>query len=252
MGFFHEGHLSLMREGQKHGNILIVSIFVNPTQFGPGEDFETYPRDVERDLGLAEKEGVDVVFTPDREQFYSPSYQTSVTLRKLPSHLCGLSRPHFFGGVATVVTKLFNVVQPHAAVFGEKDFQQLTIIRQMVRDLNFNIKIIGAPIVREPDGLAMSSRNAYLTSQQRVSALCLYDALCQAKKRVAGGETSALKLIEEAKRRILSFPDTTIDYISICDPGTLEDVSEADRPVLMALAVNIGQTRLIDNMPLNP
>jgi len=159
MGFLHEGHLSLIRVGKKHGDDMVVSIFVNPTQFGPSEDLETYPRDLERDLDLLQKEGVNAVFTPDADEIYGEKYQTYVELEKLPNYLCGLSRPVFFKGVATVVTKLFNIVKPHVTIFGQKDYQQLTIIRQMVRDLNFDIEVIGAPTVRESGGLAMSSRN---------------------------------------------------------------------------------------------
>jgi pantoate--beta-alanine ligase len=252
MGFLHEGHLSLMREARKHGDVLILSIFVNPTQFGPDEDFETYPRDLERDLQLAENESADVVFIPDRQQFYGARYQTQVTLQSLPNHLCGLSRPHFFGGVATIVTKLFNVVQPHVAVFGEKDFQQLMIVRQMVDDLNFDIKIVGAPIVREPDGLAMSSRNAYLKGAQRTTARCLYQGLCLAQQLVSEGEASAVAILAKVKGDISALAETSIDYITICDPDTLENVDRIDQPVLMAMAVKVGQTRLIDNMILKP
>ena len=187
MGFLHEGHLALMREGKAHGDDLVVSIFINPTQFGPGEDLETYPRNLERDLDLVRKEGVDAVFVPDLHEIYGDRFQTYVELEKLQNYLCGNSRPAFFKGVATVVAKLFNIVKPHVAVFGQKDYQQLVIVRQMVRDLNLDITVIGAPTVREPDGLAMSSRNTYLTPEQRVSALSLYQSLINAQVLLESG-----------------------------------------------------------------
>ncbi|CAN2041616.1 Pantothenate synthetase [Candidatus Magnetomoraceae bacterium gMMP-15] len=248
MGYLHEGHLSLLRQARKKGNCVALSIFVNPTQFGPNEDFEVYPRNMERDLGLAEQENVDVVFTPDTSALYGNNYQTYVSLEKLPNHLCGLSRPVFFRGVATVVTKLFNIIKPHIALFGQKDYQQLMVIRQMVRDLNFDIEIMGCPIVRESDGLAMSSRNTYLSEEQRPSALSLYSALVQTKQRVKIGELNAKQLINGACNFILSHPKTEIDYIKICDLVTLEDIDIIKGQCLMALAVKVGKVRLIDNM----
>ena len=187
MGFLHEGHLSLIREGRAYGEDLVVSIFVNPAQFGPGEDLESYPRDFERDLDLLRKEGVTAVFSPDAQEMYGENFQTFVELEKLPKHLCGLSRPVFFRGVATVVTKLFNIVKPHVAIFGEKDYQQLMVIRQLVRDLNFEIKIVGTRTIRETDGLAMSSRNTYLSENQRISALALSRSLNKAQELVENG-----------------------------------------------------------------
>jgi len=252
MGFLHEGHLSLMRKGRELGDDLAISIFVNPTQFGPGEDLDAYPRDLDRDLALAEKEQVDVVFTPDNTELYTEKFQTYVNLEKLPNHLCGISRPIHFKGVATVVAKLFNIVKPHVAIFGEKDYQQLVIIRQMVRDLDFDIEIVGAPIVREPDGLAMSSRNSYLSTEQRFSALSLYKSLIKARELVENGITDAAQIIDAASTVIKSHKETRIDYIAICDPETLVDITSVDRPVLMALAVKVGKIRLIDNMALNP
>jgi len=252
MGFLHEGHLSLIREGKTHGDDLVVSIFVNPTQFGPGEDLETYPRDLERDLDLVRKEGADAVFVPDVHEIYGDRFQTYVELEKLPNHLCGNSRPVFFKGVATVVAKLFNIVKPHVAVFGQKDYQQLVIIRQMVRDLNFDITVIGGPTVREPDGLALSSRNTYLTPEQRESALSLCQALDTAQSLLESGTKDASEIIDSATDLIQSYPDTEIDYIAICDPETLVDVETIDRPVRMALAVKVGKARLIDNMLLKP
>lgn len=252
MGFLHEGHLSLMRKGRELGDDLVISIYVNPTQFGPGEDLDAYPRDLDRDLALARKEGVDAVFTPDDNELYGEDYQTFVTLEELPNHLCGVSRPIHFRGVATVVSKLFNIVKPHLSVFGQKDYQQLIIIRQMVRDLNFDIEIVGAPIVREPDGLAMSSRNSYLTPAQRNSALSLYNALKKAQAFIESGTREAARIIDETSRFIESHPETNIDYISICDPATLADIQIVDRPALMALAVKVGKPRLIDNVMLSP
>jgi pantoate--beta-alanine ligase len=252
MGFLHAGHLSLIREGKKHGDDMVVSIFVNPTQFGPSEDLETYPRDLERDLDLLQKEGVNAVFTPDADEIYGEKYQTYVELERLPNHLCGLSRPLFFKGVATVVTKLFNIVKPHVTIFGQKDYQQLTVIRQMVRDLNLDIKVVGAPTVREPDGLAMSSRNTYLTPDQRISALSLNKSLHKAQTLVENGLKDADKIIDTAAELIRSHPETEIDYITICDPETLDDMKTIDKPALMALAVKIGKARLIDNMILKP
>ncbi len=247
MGYFHEGHLALMREGRKHGDALIISIFVNPTQFGPSEDFQTYPRDPDRDASLAESVGVDVVFAPEAEAMYDKAYQTYVDLEMLPQYLCGPSRPGHFRGVATVVAKLFNIVRPHVAIFGEKDYQQFVIIRRMVRDLHLDIRIIGVPIVREPDGLAMSSRNTYLSEDERRSALSLLQALQQAHKNVAQGIRDAGQLIHEASELIRSYPYTKIDYVAVCDPETLENVSRVEGPTLMALAVWVGKTRLIDN-----
>jgi len=252
MGYLHKGHLSLIRKGGKIGDCLVVSIFVNPAQFAPEEDFENYPRDLERDLELARKNGADVVFTPDDKELYSNDYQTYVNLKELPNHLCGISRPIFFSGVATVVTKLFNIVKPHFAIFGQKDYQQLVIIRQMVCDLNFDIEIIGAETVRDHDGLAMSSRNVYLTSEQRNSALCLYKSLQKAQDLLSSGINDSEIIIDSASEIIKSGTNTEIDYIAVCDPKTLIDIKKIDRQALMALAVKVGKTRLIDNMILIP
>ena len=248
MGFLHEGHLSLMREGRELADHVVVSIFVNPTQFGPGEDLEAYPRNFERDCELAEKTGADVIFAPDdNSELYGKNFQTYVRLEKLPDHLCGISRPVHFKGVATVVTKLFNIVKPHVAIFGQKDYQQLLVIRQMVRDLNFDIRIVGSPIVREPDGLAMSSRNSYLTAEQRQYGLSLHQSLEKAQELLDAGITKSSELIHAAREIITSHPETSVDYITICDPETLDDMETIDRPALMALAVEVGKTRLIDN-----
>lgn len=249
MGCLHEGHLSLLRIAKIYGDYSVLSIFVNPTQFGANEDFDSYPKQFEKDAEAAEKEGVDVIFAPDKESLYGNGYETYITLENLPHHLCGLSRPGHFRGVATIVTKLFNIVKPHAAVFGEKDFQQLAVIRRMTRDLNLDVKIIGAPIVREPDGLAMSSRNIYLTQAQRPSALSLYQSLLMAKDMVGEGETSAARVIKKVSGHIESFPETEIDYVTLSDPDSLDEVEKIDGTVLLALAVRVGgKCRLIDNM----
>jgi pantoate--beta-alanine ligase len=252
MGFLHQGHLSLMEKGKSLAERLVVSIFVNPTQFGPDEDLAAYPKDEVRDLEITRRAGVDAVFIPEVQQIYPPGCQTVVSLKFLPGHLCGLSRPGHFDGVATVVAKLLGIVRPHTALFGEKDFQQLTIIRQMVKDLEMGIDIVGAPIVREADGLAMSSRNMYLTGDQRQRATCLYQTLMESRQFVDNGETRAEAIIRSAASRISAVPEATIDYITICDPGTLEDVPVVNGPVLMAVAVTVGKPRLIDNMILSP
>jgi pantoate--beta-alanine ligase len=252
MGFLHDGHLSLMRIGRQKADVLVVSVFVNPKQFGPGEDFETYPRDLHRDMELIRPAGADVVFTPSVRDIYPPGFETYVSLDRLPKHLCGLSRPVFFRGVATVVTKLFNMVKPHVAVFGEKDFQQLLVIRTMVRDLGMGIAIVGGPIVREADGLAMSSRNSYLTGGQRPAALSLYRSLVQARQMVRSGQTDASRLIAAAADTIRAHAENVIDYVAVCDPASLEPIERLTGPALMALAVRVGTTRLIDNMILEP
>ena len=252
MGFLHEGHLSLMRVGRQLTDSLVASIFVNPAQFGPGEDFETYPRDLDRDLDLCRQEKVDIVFTPSRSELYPENYQTTVRLDALPNHLCGISRPVFFTGVATVVTKLFNMVKPHIAVFGEKDYQQLLVIRQMVQDLNLDIEIVGSPLVREPDGLAMSSRNDYLTAPQRPAALSLFRSIYKARQLVDSGIRESSRILLEAEKIIGAHAENEIDYLSICDLQTLDNVEIIDRPVLMALAVRVGKVRLIDNIVLEP
>ncbi len=252
MGYLHEGHLSLIRTARENSDLLVVSIFVNPAQFAPTEDFDSYPRNMERDFELTRKEGVDIVFAPEACELYPEGFQTYVNLDKIPGHLCGLSRPIFFRGVATVVAKLFNIVKPHAAVFGKKDYQQLMAIRRMVRDLDMGIEIIGGETVREKDGLAMSSRNAYLSKELRESALSLHRTLMKSKEAVESGIADASGIIGEAEEFISSFPETNIDYVAICDPETLEDMLVVDRPALMALAVKVGSTRLIDNMIIEP
>ena len=250
MGFFHEGHLELMRVARKHSDILLISIFVNPTQFGPGEDLDQYPRDREGDLFKAREVGVDVVFMPSSEDMYPEGCQTSVQVEKVANHLCGLSRPGHFKGVTTVVNKLFNITKPHLAVFGQKDYQQLTVISRMVMDLNMDIQILGVPTVREEDGLAMSSRNSYLSVEERKSALCLKKSLDLALRIFRGGERSAAAVRHAVEDVIRNHPFTHIDYVSLCDPVTLEETETLGEETLLALAVRVGKTRLIDNCVL--
>jgi pantoate--beta-alanine ligase len=251
MGYLHEGHLSLIRIARELCDFLVVSIFVNPSQFAPHEDFDAYPRNFQRDFEMTEKEGVDIIFAPEIDDLYPSDFQTYVSLEKIPMHLCGISRPIFFRGVATVVTKLFNSVKPHTAVFGKKDYQQLLVIRRMVSDLHMDIDIIGGETIREHDGLAMSSRNTYLTKTQRESALSLNKALKSAQTAIESGIIEASRIISKTKEFISSHPETQIDYVTICDPETLEDIQVINRPALMALAVKVGSTRLIDNMIFN-
>ena len=251
MGFFHEGHLELMRVARKHADIVLISIFVNPIQFGPKEDLATYPRDLEGDLLKAEKEGVDLVFAPTAPDMYPDNFQTRISVEKVTKHLCGLSRPTHFDGVTTVVAKLFNITKPHFAVFGQKDFQQLTVVTRMVRDLNMDVRIIGMPTVREPDGLAMSSRNSFLNPEERKSALCLKRSLDLARNLVSRGEHRADALIQAVRELILAQPFTEIDYANICDPVSMEDVATVEGETLLALAVRVGKTRLIDNCLLS-
>ncbi|WP_432822519.1 pantoate--beta-alanine ligase [Trichloromonas sp.] len=247
MGYLHAGHRSLLEEGRKRGDLLVLSIFVNPTQFGQGEDFESYPRDLSSDAALAEAAGVDLIFAPEAQQMYPRGYATYVDVEGLTDTLCGRSRPGHFRGVTTVVCKLFTIVQPHLALFGCKDFQQLAVIRRMTADLNLPVEIVGMPIVREADGLAMSSRNVYLSPEERTRALALVDALRLAARLAHGGERSAAAIIEAVSARILSEPDALIDYIQICQKDSLEDQSVVGRDSVLLLAVKIGKTRLIDN-----
>ena len=247
MGYFHEGHLHLMKEAKKMADHVVVSIYVNPTQFGPKEDFSRYPRDVERDVKMAEGVSVDVIFYPTNRAMYPKDYQTYVDVEKVTQNLCGMSRPGHFRGVTTVCNKLFNIVKPHVAVFGKKDFQQFMAVKRMVEDLNMDLEIIGLPTVREKDGLAMSSRNKYLSKNERQSALSLVRSLKLAQKLYSGGERRASVIINAAEKLIKKSPDTTIDYIQICDTKTLKDVNQIKRQAVMALAVKVGKTRLIDN-----
>ena len=247
MGFFHEGHLELMRVAKRNADAVIISIFVNPTQFGPSEDFAAYPRDMEGDLAKAKNAGVDIAFTPSVREMYPEGFQTTVSVGNLTNHLCGLSRPGHFQGVTTVVAKLFNIAKPHIAVFGQKDFQQLTVITKMVKDLNMDVQVVGMPTYREPDGLAMSSRNTYLSGAERKSALALKKSLDFASGMYDRGERDAAGIKAAVEETILSHPHTEIDYVTVCDPVTLEDVETLTGETLIALAVRVGKTRLIDN-----
>ena len=250
MGYLHHGHARLMQEGRKLGDVLIVSIFVNPTQFGPGEDFEKYPRDWDRDEQLCESAGVDVIFAPTAEEIYPHGYQTSITVSQVTQNLCGVSRLTHFQGVATVVAKLFNCTKPHVALFGEKDFQQLVVIQRMVKDLNMDIQIIGVPTVREQDGLAMSSRNTYLSADERMSALSLSRGLARARELFQQGERSALVLIATVRQIIEKEKCAAVEYVKVCDIETLQDIDVISQSAVMALAVKIGKARLIDNIVL--
>ena len=251
MGYLHEGHLSLVRIAREKADAVVVTIFVNPKQFGPGEDYKNYPRDWERDEKLVTDAGADCIYAPSPEEMYPDGHQTSVRVTHLTQHLCGISRPAHFEGVTTVVAKLFNAVKPHVAIFGEKDFQQLQVIRRMVRDLDMDVEIVGAPIVREPDGVAMSSRNKYLTPGEREAARVLSQTLFEVQKMCEAGERDALKLSRHACDRISAEPLARIDYIKICDRETLEDLTQIRRSAVMALAVFFGKARLIDNMVLS-
>lgn len=250
MGYLHAGHLSLVHEARRRSDLTVASVFVNPLQFGAGEDLERYPRDPERDAMLLSKSGTDVLFLPDARALYPQGFQTTVAVDAVTRGLCGASRPMHFRGVTTVVAKLFNIVKPHLAVFGRKDFQQLVTIRRMVADLNFDVEIVGAPIVREADGLAMSSRNAYLSPRERAAALCLSRALWAAAARVEQGETECRTILAAVRRVIAEEPLARLDYAAVVDPDTLEDVPAVNNQAVVALAVRIGKTRLIDNCVL--
>ncbi len=252
MGYFHEGHLSLMRRAKADEGAVIVSIFVNPLQFGPQEDYEHYPRDFERDRQMAESVGVDALFYPEVSEIYPPGFQTEVRVKQLSQPLCGRSRPGHFEGVATVVLKLFNIVTPDRAYFGEKDYQQMRIIQQMVRDLNLPVQIVPCPIVREPDGLAMSSRNVYLSPAERQAATVLYRSLQWAREQVQSGEQDAVRIQRGVYERLAREPLAQIDYVELVDAKTLEPVNRIERPTLLALAVYFGKARLIDNIVLVP
>jgi len=247
MGYLHKGHLSLMEEGRKLGDCLVTSIYVNPTQFGPSEDLAKYPRDFKRDESLCSGVGVDVIFYPGDREMYPEHYQTYVDLEGVTQNLCGLSRPGHFRGVATVCAKLFNIVKPHVAIFGKKDFQQLVVIKRMVEDLNMDLEILGMSTVREKDGLAMSSRNIYLKPDEREAALSLNRSLKMAKNLYDGGEKDAGKIIGEVTRVISRHPQAKIDYVKICDTTTMKDVERLQGREVIALAVRVGVARLIDN-----
>jgi pantoate--beta-alanine ligase len=248
MGFLHGGHLELVRRAKRLSDTVVVSIFVNPTQFGPGEDFGRYPRDFRRDKTLLARAGADIIFYPRVRDMYPPGHATFVEVERLTNGLCGASRPGHFRGVVTVVAKLFNIVMPHVAVFGAKDAQQAFIIRRMVRDLAFDVRVVVAPTVREKDGLAMSSRNTYLTPKQRAEAPVLHRALLLARRMVKAGERSAARVKAAARRLIERESHGRIDYVEITDTEELKPVRTIKAEVLVALAVFFGRTRLIDNI----
>ena len=247
MGYLHEGHGSLISRAREENDKVVVSIFVNPMQFGPGEDLESYPRDMDKDSAYCESLGADLIFHPEPEEMYTDGFCSYVDMSVLTEELCGLSRPVHFRGVCTVVNKLFNIVQPDRAYFGQKDAQQLAIIKRMVQDLNMDLEIIGCPIVREEDGLAKSSRNTYLSAEERQAALVLSRAVKLGQELVAGGETDAKKIVSEMSALIEKEPLARIDYVKAVDGLTMQQIDTVKKPMLVALAVYIGKTRLIDN-----
>lgn len=248
MGYLHQGHLTLVKEAKQSGAFVVMSIFVNPLQFGPNEDFARYPRDIERDAKLAEDAGVDLLFNPEVTEMYPEQNLTYVEVGELGDCLCGASRPGHFRGVTTVVSKLFHIVQPDCAYFGQKDFQQYLIIKRMVQDLNFPIEVIAVPIVREEDGLALSSRNVYLSAEQRREALVLNQSLKDAEAWIRGGERSAVVIEERIKEKIRTGSSGIIDYIEVHSAKNLSRVDRIEQPIVIALAVRFGSTRLIDNI----
>ncbi len=250
MGYLHEGHLALVKRARAENSSVVASIFVNPTQFGPQEDFKHYPRDHELDLSILEKEKTDIVFMPSVVEMYPPQFNSWVEVSKVTERLEGAARPGHFRGVTTVVAKLFNIVQPTRAYFGQKDAQQLVVIKKMVADLNMNLEVITVPTVREPNGLAMSSRNTYLNSEQRQAATVLYQALSLAQQLWSQGEKDAERIRREMKALIQKQPLADIDYVSIADAETLDELEKVNPPALVSLAVRIGKTRLIDNIVL--
>ena len=252
MGAFHEGHLSLVRESRKRDQVVIVSLFVNPTQFGPGEDYGRYPRDKEGDSAKASAIGVDYLFVPSADALYPKGYSTFVLVERLSDKLCGASRPGHFRGVTTIVCKLFHITIPNRAYFGQKDAQQAILMGRMIADLNWDIELVVLPTVREKDGLAMSSRNAYLNPQQRGEATILFRSLCWAEEEIHRGERDARRIRVEMRRMISSMKTAVIDYVAIVDPMSLEEVSRVEGNVLIVLAVRFGEARLIDNLMVVP
>lgn len=247
MGYLHEGHASLIDASHKQNDKTVVSVFVNPMQFGPAEDLDSYPRDIEHDSNLVEAHGGDIIFNPEPEEMYHEGFSSFVDMTVLTQELCGLSRPVHFRGVCTVVSKLFNIVKPDRAYFGEKDAQQLAVIRHMADDLNMDLEIVGCPIVREESGLAKSSRNTYLSDDEKKAALILSKTVFMGMDMVKSGETDCEKIIEAMKRNIEGEPLAKIDYVKIVDEKTMQQIQNLDRPALCAMAVYIGKTRLIDN-----
>jgi pantoate--beta-alanine ligase len=247
MGCLHEGHLELMRVAKRHADVVIISIFVHPSPLGATEDLDSRPWDREGDLEKARELGVDIAFLPSAREMYPDGFQTKVSVEKLTKHFCALSELNDFDGTATAIAKLFNITKPHFALFGQISYHELTVISRMVRDLNMDIDIVGVPTVREPDGLAMNSRNARLSPEERKSALCLKKSLDLARRLVGSGERSAGKLKKALEELILSHPHTAVDYVTLCHPATLEDVETLEAETLLALGVRVGRTRLIDN-----
>jgi pantoate--beta-alanine ligase len=252
MGFLHPGHLSLMREGRRRASLLASSLFVNPTQFGPNEDFARYPRNFDNDCALMRQVPVDALFAPEPEVMYPPGSQTWVEVTEMTRGLCGAGRPGHFRGVTTVVAKLFNIVKPHVALFGEKDYQQLRTIERMVKDLNFDIEIVPVPTVREPDGLAMSSRNAHLSGDQRKKALALSGALRAAFDAFTAGARDPQELERAARHFLENTPEVQVEYVAAVDAKSLDVVERIEHPVVVAIAARVGSTRLIDNIVLAP
>jgi pantoate--beta-alanine ligase len=248
MGFFHEGHLSLMRRARAECGMVVVSLFVNPTQFGPGEDLAAYPRDFERDCALAAEEGVDLMFAPVAGEMYAGDHATFVNVERLTGNLCGASRPVHFRGVATVVAKLFNACRPQRAYFGLKDYQQVRVIETMIRDLNFDIELVRCPIVREPDGVAMSSRNSYLSAEERRAATILHRSLVAAGKGIEEGERDGAAIARQLREAIEAEPLASVDYAEVVDVETLAPLGRIHDAALLAVAVRIGRARLIDNL----
>ena len=251
MGYLHEGHASLIRRAREKADKVVVSIFVNPLQFGPREDYADYPRDLNRDIALAVREGADLIFAPEVSALYGPDFQTTLHVDKLSQGLCGASRPGHFDGVTTVVALLFHLVKPHLAVFGAKDYQQAAVVRRMTKDLFFDVEIDVAPIVREASGLALSSRNSYLSDQERAEATVLYQSLRLAESLVQQGERDSAQLIAAMQALIDGMASSRIDYIAVVDPDTLAPVEEIEDDVQVLLAVFIGETRLIDNLRIS-
>lgn len=252
MGYLHQGHLSLMRRARQENDLVVATVFVNPTQFGSNDDLDAYPRNAQRDIDLMQAENVDIAFMPEADDLYPNGYATYVEVQgPMTQTLCGASRPGHFKGVTTIVAKLFHLTAPHRAYFGQKDAQQVAVIRQMVRDLNFDLEVVACPTVREPDGLAMSSRNSYLSESQRADAVVISQALFEARDRIAAGQTQAGKVIDHIRARIESVEQADIDYLAVVDVNTLNELEVLDGSVLIAVAVKFGNTRLIDNLEVD-
>ncbi len=248
MGYFHYGHLELMKHAREECDIVVVSLYVNPTQFSPAEDYDSYPRDLERDEALAKQEGIDYLFCPSDSEMYLPDHLTYIEVKGITEKLCGVSRPHHFRGVTTIVAKLFNVVKPDKAYFGQKDAQQVAVIKKMAEDLNFDLEIVTVPTVREEDGLAMSSRNSYLSDSERKEALVLSESLQLAQRLIDSGELAAARIKQEMREIIESKPQVHLEYLSVCDNKTLEELPQTRGEILIVLAAKVGKARLIDNI----